>query len=53
MWYIVSLLGNNSKKETTIIARKQFRKYGTVFRPLLGSGPRATSEILLEAAFSM
>jgi hypothetical protein len=35
------------------IARQQLRKYATVLEPLLGSGPRATMEVQLEAMFSM
>jgi hypothetical protein len=35
------------------IARQQLRKYATVLEPLLGSGPRATMEVQLEAVFSM
>jgi hypothetical protein len=34
------------------IARQQLRKYATVLEPLLGSGPRATMEVQLEAVFS-
>jgi hypothetical protein len=35
------------------IARQQLRKYATVLEPLVGSGPRATMEVQLEATFSM
>jgi hypothetical protein len=35
------------------IARQQLRKYATVLEPLLGSGPRSTMEVQLEAVFSM
>jgi hypothetical protein len=38
LWYIDMLLGNNSE---------------TTQKPLLSSGPRATMEVVLEAAFSM
>jgi hypothetical protein len=41
---------NNDKMA---IALKQFRKYATVLRLLLDSGPRATIEVLLEAVFPM
>jgi hypothetical protein len=40
LWHIDSLLGNDREKTT-----KQW--------PLLGSGPRATMELLLEAMFSI
>jgi hypothetical protein len=32
---------------------QRLSKYATVLEPLLGSGPRATMELLLEAVFSM
>jgi hypothetical protein len=35
------------------IARQQLRKYAAVLERLLGSGPRATMEVQLEAVFSM
>jgi hypothetical protein len=35
------------------IARQQLRKYATVLESLLGSGPRATMEVQLEAVFCM
>jgi hypothetical protein len=52
LWHIDPLLGNDRKtnNETTVIARQQLR---TVLEPLLGSGPCATMEALLEAVFSM
>jgi hypothetical protein len=55
MWHIDPLLGNDREthNEKTAIAMQQFRKYATVLEPLLGSGPRATMEVLLEAVFSM
>jgi hypothetical protein len=34
-------------------AMQQFRKYATVLEQLLGSGPRSTMEVLLEAMYSM
>jgi hypothetical protein len=34
-------------------ARQQLRKYATVMKPLLGSGPRAIKGVMLEAMFSM
>jgi hypothetical protein len=56
--YIVAyrtLLGNDHEKnnEVTVIDIQQLRKYATVLGSLLGSGPRATMEVLLEAVFSM
>jgi hypothetical protein len=49
------LLGNcsESNSEVTAIARQQLCKYATILEPLLGSSPRATMEVLLEAVFSM
>jgi hypothetical protein len=35
------------------IARQQLCEYATVLKVLLGSGPRATVKVLLEAGFSM
>jgi hypothetical protein len=40
-------------KETTAITRQQLLKYATVLKPLLGSGPRATMEVLLETVLSI
>jgi hypothetical protein len=37
------------KKKTTVISMQQIRKYPTELKPLLGSGPRATVKVLLEA----
>jgi hypothetical protein len=53
--HIDPLLGNDreTNNETTAISMQQFRKYTTVLEPLLGSGPRATTEKLLEAVFSL
>jgi hypothetical protein len=48
--YIDLLLGNNH--ETMAIAREQLHKYAAVLEPLLGSGPHARLEVLLEAVFS-
>jgi hypothetical protein len=50
-----SLLGNDSEteNETTAIARQQLRKYSTILERLLGSDPRATLEVLMEAVFSI
>jgi hypothetical protein len=55
MWHIDPLLGNNceTNNETTAIATQQLRKYATGLDLLLGSGPHATVEVLLEAVFSM
>jgi hypothetical protein len=53
LWHIDTLLGNDCEtNETTAIARQQLRKYATGLEPLLGSSPRATMEVLLEAVFS-
>jgi hypothetical protein len=55
LWHIEPLLGSDRKtnNETTAIVRQHLRKYAKVLEPLLGSGPRATMEVLLEAVFSM
>jgi hypothetical protein len=50
LWHIDSLLGND--RETTAIAMQQLRKYATVLESV-GSGPRATMEVLLETVFSL
>jgi hypothetical protein len=49
------LLGNDSEtnNKKKVIAMQQLRKYATLLDPLLGSGPRATVEVLLEVVFSM
>jgi hypothetical protein len=41
------------KHEIKAIAVQALRKYATVLEPLLGSDPRATMEVPLEAMFSM
>jgi hypothetical protein len=53
--YIDPLLGNygEANNETTATARQQLRKYATEMEPFLGSCPRATMEVLLEAVLSM
>jgi hypothetical protein len=55
LWRIDPLLGNGHKtnNKTTAIVRQHLRKYATVLKPLLGSRPRATMEVMLEAVFSM
>jgi hypothetical protein len=55
MWHIDALLGNDreTNNETTAIARQQLCKYATILEPLLGGGPGAAVEVLLEAVFSM
>jgi hypothetical protein len=55
LWHTHPLLGNDCEmnSETMAIARQQLPKYATVLKPLLGSGPCITVEILLEAVFSM
>jgi hypothetical protein len=49
------MLGNDreTNSETAVIASQQRCKYAILLEPLLGSGPRATMEMLLEAMFSM
>jgi hypothetical protein len=37
---------------TTAVAMQQVRKYATVLEPLLGDGPHAKMETLLEGVFS-
>jgi hypothetical protein len=53
--HIHPLLGNDreTNNDTTVIPRQQLCKYATILEPLLGSGPRASMEVLLEAVFSM
>jgi hypothetical protein len=53
LWHIDLLLGNDleTNNETTAIAKQQLRKYATVLEPLLGSGPHASMEVLLQAVF--
>jgi hypothetical protein len=54
MWHIDPLLGNDREThETTAIAMQRLSKYATVLEPLLGSGPRAIVEVMLEAVFSI
>jgi hypothetical protein len=55
LWHIDLLLGNDCEKsnKTTAIARQQLRKYAKLLEPFLGSGPRASMEVLLEALFSI
>jgi hypothetical protein len=54
LWHIDPLLGNDREtNETTATAMQQLCKYATVLELLLGSGTRATVEVLLEAVFSM
>jgi hypothetical protein len=54
LWHIYPLLGNDRKtNEIKALARQQLLKYATVLEPLLGSGLRATMEVLLEAVFSV
>jgi hypothetical protein len=55
LWHIDLLLCNDreANNETTAIARQQLRKYAKALEPLLGSGPRATMEILLEMVIFM
>jgi hypothetical protein len=49
------LLGNacETNNWTAAIDRQQLHKFATVLGPLLGSGPRATVKVLLEAVFSI
>jgi hypothetical protein len=54
LWHIDPMLGNDHETiETTTIALQQLRKYATVLKPLLCSGPRAKMEAPLEAVFPM
>jgi hypothetical protein len=55
LWHIDLFLDNDreTNNETTATAKQQLSKYATVLEPLLGSGPRATVEVLLEAVFTM
>jgi hypothetical protein len=54
-WHIDPLLGNDREtmNETTAIDMQQLRKYEKVLKSLVGSGPSATMEVLLEAVFCM
>jgi hypothetical protein len=49
------LLGNDrqTNNDTTAIVMQQRRKYATVLQPLLGSDPRESMDVLLEAVFSV
>jgi hypothetical protein len=49
------LLDNDheTNNKTTAIVMQQLCKYPTVLEPLLGSGPRATMKVLLEAVLPM
>jgi hypothetical protein len=53
LWHIDPLLGNDheTNNETTVNAGQQLRKYAAVMETLLGRGPFATMEVLLEAVF--
>jgi hypothetical protein len=53
--HVDPLLGNDceTNNETMAITRQHIRKYATILEKFLGSGPRATMEVLLEAVFSM
>jgi hypothetical protein len=52
LWHIKPLLGNDSEiNDATAIARQQLRKYATILKLLLGSGPHATMELMLEGVF--
>jgi hypothetical protein len=54
LWPVDPLLDNNREtNEITAIARQQRHKYAKVMELLLGSGPHATTEVLLGAVFSM
>jgi hypothetical protein len=54
LWHIDLLLGSDCEtNKTTAIARQQLDKYAAVLELLLGIGPCATMEVLLEALFSM
>jgi hypothetical protein len=53
--HVDPLIGKDGEtnNETAAFARQQLWKYAIVLEPLLGSGPRATMEVLLEALFCM
>jgi hypothetical protein len=54
LWHTDPLLGNELEPhETMATARQQLHKHTTVLEQLLGSSPGATTEVLLEAVFSM
>jgi hypothetical protein len=55
LWHTDQFLGNDREinNETTATARQQVCKYATILEPLLGSDPRATIKLLLEAMFSV
>jgi hypothetical protein len=54
MWHMDPLLRNDGEiNGATAIATQQLRNYATILEALLGSGPRATMEVLLEAVFSV
>jgi hypothetical protein len=48
LWHTDPLGGNDreTNNETMVIARQKLRKYETVLKPLLGSGPYATIKVL-------
>jgi hypothetical protein len=55
LWHRDKLLGNDreTNNKTMVIARQQLRKWAIILQPLLGSGSRATTEVALEAVFSI
>jgi hypothetical protein len=52
LWHIEPLLDNDRKTSDEImaVARQQLHKYAIILEILLGSCPRASVEVLLEAA---
>jgi hypothetical protein len=54
LWHADGLLGNDRETNvTTAIVRQQLRKYATLPELLLGIGPRAKKEVLLETVIFM
>jgi hypothetical protein len=54
MWHIDPLDNDGeTNNETKASPIQQLRKYATELGPLLGRDPRARTEVLLEAVFSM
>jgi hypothetical protein len=56
LWYIrvdLWLVNGRETNEITAIAMQQLRIYATVLQLLLGSGLRATMEVLLQAVISL
>jgi hypothetical protein len=54
LWHIDPLLGNDreTNNKATAFSVEHLYKYATVLEPLLGCGPHASMEVLIEAVFS-